>query len=1616
MKTFNHIFLLLFVVLSLPVIAQPINDNPCSAIALSVGASCTFTQYTNLNATASAGVPAPVCGNYLGGDVWFSAVVPSSGSIIFDTNTGVITDGSMALYSGTCSALTLISCDEDGSANGLMPSISQTGLTPGTTVFVRFWEYGNDNNGTFSICAKAGIPCTSQGTNSTCAMANAICTDVSYNYCNTTSVPSLGGGGIYGCLLSTPNPTFYYLNVATSGPIIFNISQHTSGGVGIDVDFIIWGPFASQASMCAGLSAGNIIDCSYSTSSVETATIPATITGQWYMVLITNFSNQTGVINFTQTNSGTAGAGATNCNILNAIPSACAGGFYTVSGNVIVPSPPSSGTLTITNSCGGSVVLNAPFTSPIQYSISAPVCGNGNNCTVTAIFTAVGAPNVLPTTYDAPSCNTLTAIAGACVSGEYVLSGTLTTGCLPTTGTLTITSSCGGSIVVNAPFTSPYNWSLPPSNGNGGSCTVSAVYSATNAPIITPFVFYEPACCQANAGTNTVTQTNGTQTTLSNGTIQVVLCLGGSVNIVSNNDYTLPPPFPGETSELFYAVYTENGPSGNDPNLDSNWTGYYWTGQDFTTANGGGYNVNSSGGCSPLLGLPPVGAPYSSPNSPLNTLVFVPVTADDGDGGLNPNGVFNIDQDGDGCYDLGNPILITFLNPVSFNPIFNCSGTVTVEITGGYPQFFPAFYTLTNTGSGTLNSNLVTSGGNAVISGLTAGQTYSFSVNDGNGCISTFSGIYSGLPVISIVPSTATICNGGCVPLTGNISSGVGNGSLTYTSNQCSQIPDGGIGAANGTPLVVGGSWAHTSINVSGVCDQTWETGNPLIICMNINHTYDGDLDIYIQAPNGVYYLLSNDNGGAGDNYTGTCFSATAVSVIPSAASNAPYSGSYKPQGAGNNFSGLNGTPINGTWTLWVSDDLAGDIGTLINWSITLGNQNTFTYAWSPITGLSSSTSLTPTACPTTSTTYTLTATNSCGCTAYATSAITVGGGLTINVPPATICNGNSTLLNASGATTYSWSPSTGLSATTGATVTANPTITTTYTIIGTTVSGCSNSTTSVVTVNSNTATITPNGPTTFCGAGSVVLTASTGISYQWYKNNVLINGATNQNYTATTTASYTVVINTACGFVTSLATQVIKYPLPTVTISAAGSTTFCSGNSVTINSTVSPSTVTYQWYKSSTAISGATNSSYTANSTGLYAVIVTNTVNGCTKTSSQIQVTVNPAPTIIASPISICNGVAGTLTATGATTYTWSPSLGLSATTGAIVTANPSVTSTYTVTGIASTGCTGSTTVVVTISGLPVININPISICNGSTGTLTASGATTYTWSPSTGLNVTTGSSVMANPTITTTYTVNGISSASCSGTTSVIVTVNNKPTISASAIAICSGQSGTLTASGASTYTWAPSTGLNATTGASVLANPSTTTTYTVTGTNINGCTNFKTVKVTVRPLPSASITPTGSATICDGDTLTLFALTNTGIQYQWKKNGINISGATNSTYDAMVAGGYRVLITNTYGCQRQSAQKTITTVVCRIGELENNSADEINLYPNPTDGILKISSSIEIDKIECFNSLGQLVFQKGYESEIDLSNYAAGNYLIKLDYKNGKEYKVYKIELAK
>ncbi len=178
------------------------------------------------------------------------------------------------------------------------------------------------------------------------------------------------------------------------------------------------------------------------------------------------------------------------------------------------------------------------------------------------------------------------------------------------------------------------------------------------------------------------------------------------------------------------------------------------------------------------------------------------------------------------------------------------------------------------------------------------------------------------------------------------------------------------------------------------------------------------------------------------------------------------------------------------------------------------------------------------------------------------------------------------------------------------------------------------------------------------------------------------------------------------------------------------------------------------------------------------------------------------------------------------------------------------------------SAGCgTSLATKTITVNPIPGISATPLSpaFCSGVSTTITASGATTYTWLPGTGLSATTGSSVAAHPAVTTTYTITGTASGGCQNTLNLTVTVYPLPNISAPGASICAGYNTVLTASGAVSYTWSPATTLSNSTGASVTATPPATTLYIVHGTDANGCSNTATVNVIVNPTPSAPVSST-------------------------------------------------------------------------------------------------------------------------------------------------------------
>lgn len=348
-------------------------------------------------------------------------------------------------------------------------------------------------------------------------------------------------------------------------------------------------------------------------------------------------------------------------------------------------------------------------------------------------------------------------------------------------------------------------------------------------------------------------------------------------------------------------------------------------------------------------------------------------------------------------------------------------------------------------------------------------------------------------------------------------------------------------------------------------------------------------------------------------------------------------------------------------------------------------------------------------------------------------------------------------------------------------------------------------------------------------------------------------------------------------------------------------------------------------WFDGATTVGTGLAISVCPTATTTYsAQAVYNNCDGSTVTvTDDVNVNVTPpGGSISVSPAAptICSGQSVNLTASGGVSYTWSPATGLSATTGATVTANPTTTTTYTIQGVLGNGCVAGTTVTVTVGG-PTVTVNSPTICQGDTATLNASGATSYTWTPATNLSATTGTTVNANPGSTITYSVIGQDGSGCADTAQATVTVVSAPVADAGAdmLLSCTSTSvildGSLSTGGA-TYNWS---------GPGVVSGGTTTSptidqigTYIITVTT-GSCSSTDTVDVT-QDTNSPTADAGGDDTLnCVNTSLTLNANGSTGsnLSFSWSGPGI-VSGGNTATPTVNQSGTYTVTVTNTAnGC---------------------------------------------------------------------------------------------------
>ena len=608
---------------------------------------------------------------------------------------------------------------------------------------------------------------------------------------------------------------------------------------------------------------------------------------------------------------------------------------------------------------------------------------------------------------------------------------------------------------------------------------------------------------------------------------------------------------------------------------------------------------------------------------------------------------------------------------------------------------------------------------------------------------------------------------------------------------------------------------------------------------------------------------------------------------------------------------------------------------------------------------------------------YSVTVTNADGCsvTSAATS-ITTSQIITPSIASSsstTICSGDAVTLSVpSGYASYLWSNGSTTSSTSASTA-GN------YSVTVTNTDGCSVTTTATaVTVNALPTATVSNLTNTFdfCDGSSVVLDAPTGASgYQWYKDGVLLAGATSGSYSATGSGSYAVSVMNADGCSSLSAAQTVtKNVNPTAIISAGSALSFCDGGSVTLTG---PSNMSYLWSDASTS------QSLVLSSSGQVGLTITD-ANGCSATASTVDVNVYSVPTLAvtaASSTSICQGESVTLQASGGfSSYAWSSG---ATNQNLIVNAAGS----YSVTGTTSDGCTTTSSAQsVTVNALPtaiVTNNGASLLCSGLTTTLSAPIGMTYLWSNGdTTQTITISTSGSYDVTVTNT---SGCSATS--GSTLITTSQVTVPTVVASGVTeFCEGGDVILAIpSGFASYTWNTGSGfsqLTATQSGSYFATVS----------NTDGCTvNSDTVIVTVFPTP---LTP--SISYAANDTVMVSSIADGN---QWYFNGNMITGETGTTLRPVNLGNYSVRIIDSNGCEGDmSAMQFYNSI-----GIVDNLASQVNLYPNPSNGLVTLElGAIDVLSIKIYDAKGRLLNELNScpgNCRIDLGAFEDGMYQLVL-----------------
>ena len=673
-----------------------------------------------------------------------------------------------------------------------------------------------------------------------------------------------------------------------------------------------------------------------------------------------------------------------------------------------------------------------------------------------------------------------------------------------------------------------------------------------------------------------------------------------------------------------------------------------------------------------------------------------------------------------------------------------------------------------------------------------------------------------------------------------------------------------------------------------------------------------------------------------------------------------------------------------------------------------------------------------------TTSTNTVTATNSCG-TSSASNSVTV----TVNPAPVaptvtpagplSICSGQSqtlTISNPCTGCTFDWS-----NGGTGTTTSVNTAGT--YTATATTMCGTSTASNGVVVSILPlpvTPVVTPTGPVDLCSNQSQLLTISnpcTGCTFDWS------NSATGSSTTVNTAGTYSATSTNSCGTSASsngVAITVTTQPNDPTGISATSSG-ICLGTSstLTVNGVLTTG-ATWRWYTGSCGgtLAGTGNNIVVSPTTATtYYVRAENGI--CMSACAQQTINVFSVPTANAgADQAICSGSSVQVGTTGVVgiVYSWSPSTGLSNPNVAMPNASPSATTTYTLIASNSSGCADTDQVLVTVNALPFANAGPdVTTCAGfpmTIGTPLIPGLN-YDWLPATGLNSTVTAMPNASPLTATTYTVT-VTNPGTGCVDQDVVTVSTNPVPTADAgntvtvgyqVPVTIGGNPTATGTGPFTYSWAPISYLNSPNASNPTSTPDTTTTYTVTITDANGCTDEDTITVFVIPPckgPTAAFTASQLVANCPAVIdFTDQSLTSGATSYQWT---IYVNGGapmiftnqhpTGLLYLVQGAFSAQLIVTDTCGTDTLLMPGYIN-ITCPVNVNTASIDRTIEVFPNPTSDVVNVTAAYADNgeyNLVLQNVLGQTVYSRKVtilsnqiKEQVSLAPYASGVYMLQL-----------------